>query len=91
MKWIIAYDVTFDRARRRVARRLEQMGFRRQKSVFEGEASPGEVSKLLDELVQLVDAEHDVLTAWPWGENGPARLQHRGASRAETRKDWSIL
>jgi len=34
MKRIIAYDVSKAKGRRRVAKRLEQVDFRRQKSVF---------------------------------------------------------
>ncbi|MHB1557386.1 MAG: CRISPR-associated endonuclease Cas2 [Isosphaeraceae bacterium] len=91
MKWVIAYDVRRDKARRKVARRLEQVGFRRQKSVFEGEASPVDVRNLLDELAELIQPDHDVLTAWPMTENGPASIQHRGSPRAIVRRDWLIL
>ena len=91
MKWVIAYDILKNRGRRKVARRLEQVGFRRQKSVFEGEASPADVARLLDELVEFIQADHDVLTAWPMTENGPASIQHRGNPRAVVRRDWLIL
>jgi len=91
MKWIIAYDVSKARGRRRVAKRLEQVGFRRQKSVFEGEASPADIGLLLDELVEFIQADHDTLTAWPMTENGPARIQHRGIPRAVVQRDWMVL
>jgi len=91
MKWVIAYDVRLDKARRRVARRLEQLGFRRQKSVFEGEASPTGIAQLLDELANLIQPEHDVVTAWPMTENGSACIEHRGNPRAVVQRDWLIL
>lgn len=91
MRWVIAYDIRDDRGRRHVARRLEQVGFRRQKSVFEGEAAPPEIVGLLDELAVFLEAEHDHLTAWPTAENGTARLEHRGCPRAVVRRDWWIL
>jgi CRISPR-associated endonuclease Cas2 len=91
MKWIIAYDVRKNKGRRRIAKRLEQMGFRRQKSVFEGEASPADIGLLLDELVEFIQADHDTLTAWPTSENGPARIQHRGKPRASVKLDWIVL
>lgn len=91
MKWVIAYDVREDRQRQRLAKRLEQLGFRRQKSVFEGELSPREVSRLLDELLLLLDPEHDSLTAWPTADNGTAVLQHRGTARGVVQKDWLVL
>jgi CRISPR-associated endonuclease Cas2 len=91
MKWIIAYDVRKNKGRRRIAKRLEQMGFRRQKSVFEGEASPSDIGVFLDELVEFIDGDHDTLTAWPMTENGPARIQHRGNPRAVVQRDWLVL
>lgn len=91
MKWVIAYDVSKDRSRRKIARRLKQMGFRRQKSVFEGEAAPGNISLLLDELTEFLDCEQDVLTAWPSTENGPARIEHRGHPRANVQREWLIF
>jgi CRISPR-associated endonuclease Cas2 len=91
VKWVIAYDVRKDRGRRQVARHLERMGFRRQKSVFEGEASPADIAKLLDELAVFLQVEHDLLTAWPMTENGSARIEHRGNPRAVVQRDWLIV
>jgi CRISPR-associated endonuclease Cas2 len=91
MKWVIAYDVSKSKGRRKVAKRLEQVGFRRQKSVFEGEASPTDVGCLLDELVVFIETDHDSLTAWPMTENGSARIQHRGNPRAVAQRDWMVL
>jgi CRISPR-associated endonuclease Cas2 len=91
MRWVIGYDVTKDKGRRKVAKRLEQMGFRRQKSVFEGEASPAEIGTLLDELVEFIESDSDSLTAWPMTENGPARIQHRGRPRAVVQRQWLVI
>jgi CRISPR-associated endonuclease Cas2 len=91
MKWVIAYDVSKSKGRRKVAKRLEQMGFRRQKSVFEGEASPTDVARLLDELTEFIQSDHDSLTAWPMTENGSACIQHRGSARAVAQRDWLVL
>ena len=91
MKYVIAYDIRKNRDRRRVAKRLERMGFRRQKSVFEGEASPSEIRHLLDELAELIQPDHDVLTAWPMTENGWACIEHRGHPRTIVQRDWLIL
>ena len=91
MRWVIAYDVTLDSHRRRIAKRLEQMGFRRQKSVFEGDASPKEIQAIFSELEALLDLETDVLTAWPTSENGHAQLQHRGRERDITHCSWKLI
>lgn len=91
VKWVIAYDVSKSKGRRKVAKRLEQMGFRRQKSVFEGEASPTDVGVLLDELARFIQTDSDSLTAWPMTENGSACIQHRGTARAIVQRDWLVL
>lgn len=91
MKWVIAYDVRKDRGRRQIARRLERMGFRRQKSVFEGEASPARIAQLLDELSLFIEADRDAVTAWPMTENESARVTHRGSPRAVIQREWLIL
>ncbi len=91
MRWVVAYDVRQDRMRRRIALRLERFGFRRQKSVFEGELSAQAMSVLLDELATLIEPAHDVLTAWPYSQGNTGGVLHRGAPRAETSRDWIIL
>ncbi|CAN5670794.1 hypothetical protein BH23PLA1_BH23PLA1_33410 [soil metagenome] len=91
MRWVIAYDVHCHRNRRRLAKRLEQLGFRRQKSVFEEDADPTEVEALLDELTPCLSHPKDALTAWPTAEYGPARIVHRGLERTETHREWTIL
>lgn len=91
MKWIVAYDVKTNAARRRVAKRLEQVGFRRQYSVFEGEISVEELTALMDELNTLLVDSSDVITAWPWTENGAAKVIHKGQERTETERDWMLI
>lgn len=91
MRWVIAYDISSNSKRSRIAKRLEHLGFRRQKSVFEGDTSPKEIREVLDALSALMDPACDSLTAWPTAENGPARLEHRGVPRVEVRKDWTIV
>ncbi|TWT63722.1 CRISPR-associated endonuclease Cas2 [Rubinisphaera italica] len=90
MQWVIAYDISSDRRRRRVTRRLEQVGFRRQKSVFEGELKQSLMQDLMQELGSEIDPATDQLTAWSM--SGRARgILHAGCPRAETQKDFHIL
>jgi CRISPR-associated endonuclease Cas2 len=91
MRWIIAYDIRKGKKRRAVARQLEAFGFRRQKSVFEGEASPDDVAKLLDQLAEGFQPGVDMVTAWPVTENGPARVVHRGRPQDQVRRGWMVL
>lgn len=91
MKWVIAYDIRADSVRRRVANRLQQVGFRRQYSLFEGELSVSDLRSLLDEIGTLLDPSSDVITAWPWSENGPAKLVHKGSIRTDTSVEWIVI
>lgn len=91
MRWIIAYDVSDNRARYRIARRLEQFGFRRQKSVFQGHGVPADIKALLAELAPLVNPETDVLSAWPSVDNGTVQATHAGRPLDQVHADWLIL
>lgn len=90
MRWVIAYDIHGERARRHVARALERVGFRRQLSLFEGDASREEISALLDALAERLDASTDQLTAWPVSSDSTA-LIHRGLPRASHDEPWLVL
>ena len=91
MKWVIAYDVTEDSARRRVTRRLEQLGFRRQYSVFEGELTVTELGQLMEELHLLLTTATDVVTAWPWTDNNTAKVIQKGRERTGSSQDWILI
>ena len=62
--WVIAYDVSSNRNRNRVSKRLAARGIRLQKSVFLVDASPSDVSKLVDEIGIHIDPETDRVSAW---------------------------
>jgi CRISPR-associated endonuclease Cas2 len=91
MKWIIAYDVCVQRRRTRCARTLERFGFRRQKSVFEGEATRPDMVALLDQLALVIDPRTDRLAAWPIVESPDCPRMHRGIAPELTLRDWSII
>lgn len=55
-RWLICYDVSSGRRRRRVAARLEARGQRRQLSVYVVEATPDEMPMLLRRLRALLAA-----------------------------------
>lgn len=75
MTWVIAYDVTSNRNRTRVSKRLTTYGLRLQKSVFLVEASRRQVRELVEELSEVVDRETDSVCAWPLSENWQAQQQ----------------
>lgn len=64
MHWVIAYDVRCNRRRARVARRLERVGLRVQKSVFVARLPCKELQRLIHELGALIDPQTDQVAAW---------------------------
>lgn len=59
MHYVIAYDVTDDGRRNKIARYLEGWGRRVQKSVFECELSTEELREVLERLQELLDLSED--------------------------------
>jgi CRISPR-associated protein Cas2 len=57
--YVVAYDVTDDRRRAKIARYLEAMGERVQGSVFEAYLTAAELEKLLRKLTKVMNEEED--------------------------------
>lgn len=57
--YVVVYDVVDDRRRLKVARYLESIGERVQKSVFEVYLTVAEVEKLLRRVNRLIDEDED--------------------------------
>lgn len=60
--WIVAYDISNDRQRARVAARLLVAGVRLQRSVFQ--VVTDEPDALLEELSGMIDVNNDVVQAF---------------------------
>ena len=78
--WIVAYDVAHPRRRYRVARLLEALGCRLQRSVFELWATPVAMVSLEGRLRRLLDLSADSVRMYPLGSDGGERpeLLQRG-------------
>lgn len=63
--YVIAYDVSDDRRRRRLAGVLEGFGERVQESVFECWLDGARLRRLLERLESLIDPECDRLRCYP--------------------------
>jgi CRISPR-associated protein Cas2 len=59
MRYVIAYDISDDRRRARVAKRLEAVADRVQGSVFETDLNDKALTRLLEQLAKAIDAETD--------------------------------
>jgi CRISPR-associated endonuclease Cas2 len=67
--WVVAYDVSIDRRRTKIAKLLAAKGVRLQKSVFLVQGPPRNVARLIRELAHLIDMSTDRVCAWPLTEN----------------------
>jgi len=64
MRHVIAYDITDDRRRARVACILLDYGERVQYSVFEADLTAKELDELLEKLRQVLDSQRDCLNTY---------------------------
>ena len=83
---IIAYDITDDKRRSHVAKKLQSYGIRAQYSVFLVDLRPAKLRRLLDSLEQLIDDTEDsvlVCDLGPVAAIHPSAFHYLGASRPE--------
>lgn len=59
MRYVIAYDVSDDKRRARVAKRLESVGERVQYSVFEADLDERTLARLMTQLGRAIDPRTD--------------------------------
>lgn len=86
MMVIISYDVsTTDNAGktrlRKVSKECQNHAQRVQNSVFEADIDYSTFLKLKDNLVKLIDKEHDSLRFYYLGNNWKRRVEHIGAKK----------
>lgn len=63
--YIIAYDITDDKRRAKVAKLLESLAERVQGSVFEAYLAGDELEKLVKKLTRLIKKEEDSIRIYP--------------------------
>ena len=81
---VITYDVNTETAQgrkrlRKVAKVCEDYGQRVQNSVFECEVDAGQLLKVKDRLIGLIDTETDSLRFYLLGNDSRKRAEHYGA------------
>lgn len=82
MKVVVAYDVSDDDARARLAAMLAAHGARIQRSVFECLLDPAGLEEVLAAASRLIDERRDVLHAFPVCERCAAGRSALGQDRA---------
>ena len=81
---VITYDVNTETSQgrkrlRKVAKACEDYGLRVQNSVFECEADAGQLLKIKNRLIGLIDMETDSLRFYLLGNDRRKRVEHYGA------------
>lgn len=61
MIFLIAYDISSDRRRNRVAKLLQSWGYRIQESVFQLRTSRADLDEIISDLEKIVDSKDDVV------------------------------
>ncbi len=68
MKYIISYDITNDRKRTRVSKKLESYGVRMQYSLFECELNQQQFMKLRNDISKTINPKVDSVMYFPMCE-----------------------
>jgi len=81
---LITYDVNTQtpegrKRLRQVSKTCQDFGQRVQNSVYECEVDAGQLLKVKDRLVRLIDAETDSLRFYNLGNKGQSKVEHVGA------------
>lgn len=92
-QYVIAYDVTDDRRRTRLAKQLEAVGDRVQYSVFLLQVRPAKLVRLTSALEGLMDRDEDSILICDLGPAGqaPQHMVTLGRGRPLTPTDFIIV
>lgn len=78
MFFVVAYDIANPQRLRRVARVMERLATRCQKSVFIFRGNLAELQTLLDKVAPLLKLEDDIVQAWKISSNSGIEALSRG-------------
>lgn len=78
MMYIYCYDIAEPKRWRKIAKELEQMGLRVQKSIFQCEASKTAHAGLIRTLRSYMDRKKDSLRVYPICEDCAAGIEYDG-------------
>lgn len=93
-RYLIAYDITDDRRRTRIAHFLQRFGDRLQYSVFVVDVRPAKLVRVRDELIRLMEPAEDSVLLCDLGvvtEAAVRRVEFLGAVRPLTPQGPVVL
>ena len=88
---VISYDVTDDRRRLRVAKVLEGVADRVQRSVFEGYLDERTLARTIRRLVRIIDAECDSVRIYRLCATCLGQVQTLGSGGIAPEEDTIVL
>ena len=88
--YVIAYDISSDRRRRKVHKSLCGFGQWTQYSIFECHLNRKELLLLRERLDQLLDPEHDSLRFYPLCESCVGKVETVGSPAPEERQVFIV-
>lgn len=77
--YVLAYDISNDRRRAKIARLMESLGERVQGSVFEAYLTQPELTRLVAKAVKILNLKEDSLRIYFLCADCRTRIQTRGA------------
>ena len=89
--WIVAYDIADPKRLRRVAKTVEAVGTRQQKSVFEAALGPDERQRLQGRLALLVHPDKDHVLLHPCCAQCRAGIRWQGKAPGPEHEPFWIV
>ncbi|MCM2373994.1 CRISPR-associated endonuclease Cas2 [Aporhodopirellula aestuarii] len=98
MNFLVCYDIADPKRLQRIAKELEKVGRRVQKSVFCFTGTRRELDEVMNALTQIIDPTIDRIQAWPIRTSTRsarvdvgAALPDRGVVLIVTPDDWRLI
>ena len=91
MRYVLSYDITDDKRRRKVARECEDYGDRVQFSVFEFLLARPDLDELIDALAEIIDEGEDTIRVYPIHADAEKEIILIGASDLIKDEDFYII
>ena len=91
MFYVIVYDITDDKRRKKVADLLEGYGARVQYSVFECVLNKGQYRQLKNCLIKCINLEEDSIRIYPIVKNTLHKVENWGKGKNLTKPLGSII
>jgi len=91
LKFVITFDITDDKIRRKVVNILQEYSYRVQKSVFEGFFSNDAISECIKKCTEAINPKVDSLRFYPLCKNCEKAVKLKGNSHEVEEVDYIII